>query len=551
MEIDLIEKAKRGDLSGMNIAILARLSDESKFRRHAEKKNKKRHPRPMTGLDINNREEQALICTRRIEAQGGQVIHVYHEPHTSASKRRRVVQPDGTVVWRVIRPVYKQAIADLTKGVVAENGQRVDGLMILDVDRLTRDNRDLEDAIDVVVFHHRPILEWRGSVDLLTDAGRTNARAVVAYKNSQSVDTGWRISNKHKAMQREGIPAGGTRPFGWKKNRRKLHPIEAPILRTAALEILGGRNPNSVVSEWCKHEILTANGKRWRRESLISVLRNPRICGYRMATVTRVDESSGEPYKRRVVMLDSKGKPVKGQWERIITPKQWHALLEILGEAPQRGTGHNARVHLLPGTIRCGREGCEQLMRSLKPTAKRMAGKPAEFFWYQCRAKSQGGCGGLQIDGPATDAYVIKAVIAKYEQQSAKRDAVAAPVEWDKQPELDRVREDMTALKAARKARKISAERYYADLNELEAEERALMREANAYTRRKYAGKGKRIDLRAEWENLSLEEQRAYIEQTLSAVVILPAGARRNVPVDERIVLVPANEGTESYALAA
>jgi DNA invertase Pin-like site-specific DNA recombinase len=38
---------------------------------------------------------------------------------------------------------------DLKRG-VTPNGERVDGLIVYDIDRLTRDNRHLEDAIEVV-----------------------------------------------------------------------------------------------------------------------------------------------------------------------------------------------------------------------------------------------------------------------------------------------------------------------------------------------------------------------------------------------------------------
>ena len=75
MSIDLIAKARAGDLTGMNFAILARLSDESKFRRHerqnkGKKKAAKGATRPRSGLDINNRDEQVARCIERIEFAG-------------------------------------------------------------------------------------------------------------------------------------------------------------------------------------------------------------------------------------------------------------------------------------------------------------------------------------------------------------------------------------------------------------------------------------------------------------------------------------------------
>jgi DNA invertase Pin-like site-specific DNA recombinase len=497
--------------------------------------------RPRPGLDINNREEQVFKCTERLTTAGAKVVHVYHEPHTSAWKRKRIVQSDGAVIYRVVRPVYKQALADLAKGIVTETGDRLDGLMILDVDRLTRDNRDLEDAIDVVVYHHRPILDWRGSLDLLTDAGRTVARGIVAYKNAQSADTAWRVANKHAALQREGIPAGGHRAFGWQDGNRKRDPVEAPLLKKAALDVLGGRSRNSVVAEWHRKGVLTTHGNEWTGDTLTGVLRNPRICGYRMITVHNEDETNGKTLTRHVtVLLDAKGKPVKGQWEAIITPKQWRALLEVIGEAPQRGDGRNARKYLSTGTLRCGKDGCDHRLRAVK--APPSARKPEGFFWYQCPSTAQGGCGGVRIDGPETDRYIAKLVIAKYEQQTAKRKATAAPATWSRDVELTAVRENIAAAKAARRAGRISAERYYADLAEYEAEEKALMRDYNAFVRTAQAAAGKPVNLRADWSGLTLAEQRGYVETALSTVLVASAEGRRRVPVAERLIPVPAPE---------
>ena len=528
----------------MSFAILARLSDESKFRRHERAQAAKaggKQRRPRTGMDINNRDEQVLKCTERLISADAKVVHVYHEPHTSAWKRRRIQLEDGTVIYRVVRPVYKQALTDLAKGIVSESGERLDGLMILDVDRLTRDNRDLEDAIDVVVYHHRPILDWRGSLDLLTDAGRTVARGIVAYKNAQSADTAWRVANKHAALQREGIPAGGARPFGWQEDHRTLHPNEAPLLKKAALDILGGRSRNAVVAEWNQRGILTSHGNAWRLDTLTAVLRNPRMCGYRMITVKNQDPDNGQTLTRHViVLLDGKGQPVKGQWQRVITPRQWRALVELIGEAPRRGDGSNTRRYLATGTLRCGKAGCDARLRGIK--APPSANKPQGFFWYQCPHSSQGGCGGVRIDGPATDAFLAKLVIAKYEQETAERKATAAPATWERQSELDAVRENAAAAKAARKAGRISAERYYSDLAEYEQDEKALMRDYNAFVRQRQAAAGKPVNLRADWDTLTLTEQRGYLETTLSTVLVAPAGNRRRVPVAERLIPVPAPE---------
>lgn len=538
MNTDLIEKAKRRDLTGMHIAILARLSTESRYRKHQkERADDQDAHKPKSGADINGRDEQVRDCTAYLESLGAIVVHVYDEPHTSAWKRRRVRLEDGTVIYRVIRPVYRLALEDLRKGSVTENCKRLDGLMILDVDRLTRDNRDLEDAIDVVVHAHRPILDRRGSLDLLTESGRTNARVIVSFKNGQSADTAWRVANKHKALQREGIPAGGHRPFGWQEDKRTLHPVEAPLLKTAVDDILKGhKSVAAVVADWNRREITTARGKKWRQSNLKEILRNPRLCGYRMITVPTMPDDPEARSRHVVISYDADGAPVIGQWEKLIEPEERDKLLAIIGEAQVRGSGHNTRKHLLTGTLRCGKEGCDAVLRVTK--ASPSSNKPEGHFWYTCPARSQGGCGGMRIDGAKTDDAVTKIVIAKYEHEAAKREAVTVPQVWDREDELTRVLEDMAAAKAARNAGQITAERYYADLSAYDAQKRALDRDRNAFERRTRAAAELPVNLLEDWEagKLTLTEQRAYIERALSAVIVKSAKGQRNVPVRERLI---------------
>jgi hypothetical protein len=61
----------------------------------------------------------------------------------------------------VIRPVFEGALDDLKRG-IAPNGERLDGLVVYDIDRLTQDNRHLEDAIEVVEEQQAPSGTGRG-----------------------------------------------------------------------------------------------------------------------------------------------------------------------------------------------------------------------------------------------------------------------------------------------------------------------------------------------------------------------------------------------------
>ncbi|MGW1167769.1 recombinase family protein [Streptomyces sp. NPDC002550] len=245
MTEDLVQRAHWGDLDGQNWAVLVRLSLEpdadelpssatsaTLSARSAEDGPKWR---PATGRDIKSREEQEKDGRRFVESRGGRHVYTYEEPDTSAWKRKRVRQPDGTVAYRVIRRVFEGALEDLKRGTTPD-GQRLDGLIVYDIDRLTRDNRHLEDAIEVVENFRRPIIDITGTLDLLTDNGRTVARLLVTVANKSSADTARRVRRKHRALQQAGIPTGSTRPLrlqGRQAHARTQGSSRAPQSRRA------------------------------------------------------------------------------------------------------------------------------------------------------------------------------------------------------------------------------------------------------------------------------------------------------------------------------
>ncbi|MEN8652395.1 recombinase family protein [Streptomyces sp. 21So2-11] len=535
MTNDLVKKAHWGDLTGQNWGSLVRLSfepgDESD---PAEKKlstTGRAASIPLSGRDIKSRDEQEKDNKGFVESRGGSYVYTYDEPDTSAWKRKRVRLPDGQMGYRVIRPVFEGALEDLKRG-TAPNGKRLDGLIVYDIDRLTRDNRHLEDAIEVVESFRRPIIDITGTLDLLTDNGRAMARVIVSMSSKQSADTARRVARKHRALQNAGLPAGGNRPFGWQEDRRTLHPDESKVLRDAALRIIAGAPITAVVRQLNQKGVLTAKGKVWRTAGLKNALRNPRACGVRARGVRDVNPETGTENFRYEIVYDSDGQPVAGQWQPILSGEEWQALISAIGANKQPGNGHNTRKYLLTGTLRCGKAGCDAPLRGLRASLAQK--KPDGFFFYHCSSSAAGGCGGVRIPGLETDNAVKILVFAKYEEEAARRNAVATSPPWARKEELVRVREDISDLKRARENRQVSAERYFAFLAEYEARERTLLAEQNRAFKRQLAAQGAPIDLASDWPDLTLIEKRAYIERLLTAVVVAPSLGRRR-PVHERL----------------
>jgi DNA invertase Pin-like site-specific DNA recombinase len=429
--------------------------------------------------------------------------------------------PDGRTVYRVIRPVFEGALDDLKRG-VAPNGQRLDGLIVYDIDRLTRDNRHLEDAIEVVQHFGRPILDITGTLDLLTDNGRTVARIVVATNNKQSADTARRVRRKHQALQQAGIPTGGRRPFGWNDDKRTLNPSEADAIRDGAERILRGAPVPAVVVHWNEAGLLTPWGNKWVKGPVKRVFRNPRLCGLRSREVHEIHPETGKETVRVEVVRDASGKPVKGLWEPILSVADWEAVTAVIGANPVPGRGDNARKYLLTGTLRCGREECGALLRA----AVRGKGKYGDDLWYYvCPSSGLGGCGGISVPGRLTDEFIVEAVIDKLELEAQRRGAQEAPEAWPKEDELERVRQDINDLTAAWRARpqQISSARYFALLPELEREERMLASERERWMAKVRSGTSVPTRIREEWPGYTLAEKRSYIGDALIAVTIAPA----------------------------
>jgi site-specific DNA recombinase len=534
MADDLVLRARRGDLTGLNLAGLVRLSPGSNNRYGDDLAEGQR---PFSGQDIKSTDEQEkdtrLYTTRR----GGSYVHTYREPDTSAWRRRRVVQPDGTTAYRVIRPVFEGALNDLKRG-VAPNGERLDGLVVYDIDRLTRDNRHLEDAIEVVQHYGRPILDYTDTLDLLTENGRTIARILVATSAKQSADTSRRVKRKHEALQQAGIPGGGPRPFGWVADRRTADPKESAAIRDAAQRILAGAPLPAIVADWNAAGLTTTRGGPWTKQSLKRVLRNPRLAGYRARGTTTFDSVTGSDGEFRMEkVLDEDGHPVMGQWEPLLSASEWESLTALIDVHSRAGRGTNARSYLLSGITRCGR--CGSGMRALKPAKSR----PDSVFSYLCESPANGGCSGVGISGPKTDEYITELVIQMYEREAAARDQAVDRGPWPRQEELDELRRDIVELTRGWRAtpKLVSSARYFALLPDMEATEHSLATEREAWLAAGAVAAGVPASIRADWSGYPLVQKRAYIQDMLSAVVVnpLPAGAQRRFNPD-RLDPIPA-----------
>jgi DNA invertase Pin-like site-specific DNA recombinase len=508
-DLNIIERVQRGNLKGLKFAALVRLSfellDDREFTGPI-----------LTGADINNREQQERYCRARVEALGGTFVGTYDEPNTSAWKKKRVKQPDGRYKYRVIRPVLYGALDDLKAGhavsghfTPADGGidtlTGIDGLIVLDLDRLTRDLRTLEDAIEVAENYSRPFIDVSGTLDLLTEHGRNNARMYVTMAGNQSSATARRGKQSHLTRAGAGIPVGGVRPFGFKKDKRTHKKDEIRILRQTEVWLLDdGLTMRTVEQRWYGAGFRTSKGGRIPQKTIKNYLLNPRMAGI------RTYRQPGKPlWERYLLGLD--GKPVRGQWKPVFERRRWDKLVYLLTNPNRPGAGeYVGRLrYLYTPTLRCGECG------------GRLSGQAKENNRYDYACKNPG-CGKVAGSGITIDEMLNTQLF----EELKKRRVAVKPAKWEKATELKELEEERKKLIAQFNENEDMGPIIWPKIRAKDIRIKELRKERTAHGRKTKNPAQDNIEER--WEDLALEQKHKAIAEVYEVVILNRATRKSN-----------------------
>jgi site-specific DNA recombinase len=313
------------------------------------------------GLGTARQDEDCRpICLRR--GYPPERIRLYEDNDTSAYSGKR-------------RAKYEQLLNDIAGGEVTL-------VTVWHTDRLYRSMLELEQFIAIVeragidVETHRA-----GALDLSTPSGRMVARQLGVVARYESEHKSDRQRRKHQQLADQGqLAGGGTRPFGYKEDRRTLDPTEAEYVREAARRVLEGESIRSVCRDFTARGISTVSGGPWAPTVLRNLLTSARISGRR--------EHGRRNGRGRGTVL-APITCVDGQWEPVISSEDSDALRALLTNPRRRmNSGSTQRSYLLRGVARCGLCGKGLVAR---PRADRRR-------CYVC-ASGPGfnGCGGIRI----------------------------------------------------------------------------------------------------------------------------------------------------------
>lgn len=455
-------------------------------------------------------------------SRGAAAIIIYEENDTGAFKKRRIVMTasDGFryYVWRVVRPVWDRQLTELRKNVTQ-------AMVTYDIDRLARDNRDLEDAIELAEYMGKLFMGVTGSLDLLTDSGRAMARVLVAMAHKSSADTARRVAREHLARAEAGEPAGGRRPFGWLEDKRTLDPVESEHIKDAVASMLAGVTPSAVMADWEKRGILTPRGNVWTWAPFHSMMRNPRICGWRgkLETINLPDGRIRQVWQ---IVKKADGTEVKGKWEPIVSREDWERLRAIIGEGhkPKEGPAGEPRAkHLLSGLVLCGRCAHTPRMVGVETTAKGRNGKTRVTRFYQCLGATARGCGRNSRSMDLLDELIRDTVFEVHDKRGGTVPEVAEEPAPD--PHDDRINEIEELLAEAYdawKGKMLPSADYFKIRADLTAEKEELEEEQQDALLLGGPTLNTRVDVRSSWDSCSNAERRAFLSHYLVAVIVHP-----------------------------
>ena len=260
-------------------------------------------------------EDCLAIIAQRGWAQAGDP---YVDNSVSASKRT------------VRRPEYDRMVADYERGAF-------DAIVCYDLDRLTRQPRQLEDWIDAAEERGLVIVTANGEADLSTDGGRMFARVKAAVARSEIERKGARHKRANEQRTSQGTPHGGRRRYGYEPDGITPREEEAAIVRRCFAEIAAGASLRSVTVGLLRDGVPPGTGKGWGGARVRYMLLNPSYAG----------------------ALHSGGVAIHGsQIVPLVSPELADEVRAILTDEKRLTSPGPGRRHLGSGILKCGIEGC-------------------------------------------------------------------------------------------------------------------------------------------------------------------------------------------------
>lgn len=370
-----------------------------------------------------------------------------------------------------------------------------EAIVCYDLDRLTRQPRQLEDWIDAAESKGLLLVTANGEADLSNDNGRLFARLKAAVARSEVERKGKR--QQLAAVQRSelGRIPKGARLFGYTTDGQ-LMVTEAKVVREIFTAFKAGTSLREISRGLTERGIPTRGGKAWHPSTVLGILRNPRYAG-------------------RSIYLGAVVADVKGEWPQLVPDGMFDEVAARLAD-PRRKTSKigTDRRHLGSSLYLCG--VCDAPLRS--HTGNR----------YHCPA------GHLTRAGEHIDSYVVRLVRERLADPDLVAKVAARTQADPKAVEtVARLRGRLVRIESDYDAELIDGRRYATATAKVKAELATALGElARVTTGSAAAATIGAADPVAAFDAGTLGARRAVVEFLLS-VKVNPAPRGRRLPAGE------------------
>lgn len=396
---------------------------------------------------------------------------------------------------RVERPAYERMLDDVRVG-------RVDAVVVFKLDRMARSVREFVRFTGVLEDHGVVFASCHDPVDTSTPVGRAILGVLAVFAELESEQTSLRLRASYATRAAAGeTNTGGRRPFGYAEDRLTVVEAEADLIRDAARRFLDGATLAAIARDWNAREVTTTSGGPWTSSTLSTMLRAPRLAGYR---------SHGNDVHR-------------ASWQPILTEQEHLALVESLDSSRNTARRRSLARHTLSGLVRCGLCG-----HGMSSKADSGAGR----LRYVCRTGAGlPGCGRVTVDLEQTEAEVRDVVLASLDGGALAAATGSADVDADRQRVQEARDADTAALEELARdfyvSRLLSREEFLAARTALSDRLRELERDLHrlAATRTPHLPVDPQ-ELAGWWQQAAVPDRRAVLDLLLDAVVVHPARVR-------------------------
>ena len=260
-------------------------------------------------------ERQRQDCRRIAAERGWRIVEEYVDNSISASDRDKR------------RPAYDRMVSDFAAG-------RFQALVCWDLDRLTRQPRQLEDWIDAAEGSGLLLVTANGEADLTTDGGRLFARIKASVARAEVERKSARQKRAARQRAEHGRPPKGVRLTGYTLDGDPI-PAEQRIVRRIFRDFQRGESLRGIAAALEAEGIPTRSGRTWNPSSVRTILTNPRYAG--------LSTYCGQPIG------------TAGTWRGIVTQDAFELVQAKLAD-PRRATNRQGtdRKHLGSGLFECG-----------------------------------------------------------------------------------------------------------------------------------------------------------------------------------------------------